>query len=102
MRDGYAGYTHLIDAHHAWSGAYLLRDLRAFHSTEPDQQLWAAAMTDTLCDAHGAAQTARAAGASALDPELPIGLHPPHAIFTTHDEPEGLSNAELSRWSESA
>ena len=25
VRDGYAGYIHLIDAHHAWCGAHLLR-----------------------------------------------------------------------------
>lgn len=70
VRDGYAGYTHLIDAHHAWCGAHLLRDLRAFHTADPDQQLWAAAMADTLTDANGAAQAARAAGANALDPEV--------------------------------
>jgi transposase len=26
VRDGYTGYQHLIDAHHAWCGAHLLRD----------------------------------------------------------------------------
>lgn len=35
VRDGYAGYAHLIDAHHAWCGAHLLRDLRAFHDADP-------------------------------------------------------------------
>ena len=54
VRDGYAGYTHLIDAHHAWCGAHLLRDLAAFHRADPDGQFWAAAMADTLIDAHHA------------------------------------------------
>jgi transposase len=70
VRDGYAGYAHLIDAHHAWCGAHLLRDLRAIHTADPDGQLWAAAMADTLIDAHQAAQAARAAGQTALDPEV--------------------------------
>ncbi len=29
VRDGYAGYAHLVDAVHAWCGAHGLRDLRA-------------------------------------------------------------------------
>jgi transposase len=69
VRDGYAGYTHLVAAHHAWCGAHLLRDLRAFHTADPDAQLWAAAMANTLTDAHHSAQAARAAGHDALDPE---------------------------------
>jgi transposase len=69
VRDGYAGYTHLVAAHHAWCGAHLLRDLRAFHTADPDAQLWAAAMASTLTGAHHTAQTARAAGHDALDPE---------------------------------
>jgi transposase len=67
VRDGYAGYAHLIEAHHAWCGAHLLRDLRAFHDADPDKQLWAAAMADTLTSAHAAAQAARAAGGTALE-----------------------------------
>jgi transposase len=74
VRDGYAGYTHLLDAHHAWCGAHLLRDLRAFHSAEPDQQLWAAAMANTLTDANAAAAAARAAGAPALDSDVLAGI----------------------------
>jgi len=70
VRDGYAGYTHLIDAHHAWCGAHLLRDLRAFHTADPDGQLWAAAMATTLADANTAAHAARATGAPTLDPQL--------------------------------
>ena len=37
VRDGYAGYTHLTDALHAWCGAHLLRDLAAFHRADPDR-----------------------------------------------------------------
>ena len=62
VRDGYAGYTHLVSAHHAWCGAHLLRDLRAFHTADPTGQIWAAAMADLLTDAHRHAQAARAAG----------------------------------------
>jgi transposase len=69
VRDGYAGYAHLIDAHHAWCGAHLLRDLRAVHTADPDTQLWAAAMATTLTDANTAAVTARAARQTTLDPE---------------------------------
>lgn len=69
VRDGYAGYTHLIDAHHAWCGAHLLRDLRAFHTADPHRQVWAAAMADTLTDAHHAATAARAAGHDTLAPQ---------------------------------
>ena len=69
VRDGYAGYTHLIEAHHAWCGAHLLRDLRAFHTAEPVGQLWAEAMATTLTDAHHGAVAARTAGYDTLDPE---------------------------------
>ena len=67
VRDGYAGYTHLTDALHAWCGAHLLRDLAAFHRADPDEQVWAAAMADLLIDAHHHAQAARAAGADRID-----------------------------------
>lgn len=67
VRDGYAGYAHLIDAHHAWCGAHLLRDLRAIHDADPDGQLWAAAMATTLTDATTAAAAARAAGQTTLN-----------------------------------
>lgn len=69
VRDGYAGYTHLVTAHHAWCAAHLLRDLRAFHTADPDAQLWAAAMAATLTGAHHSAQAAHAAGHDTLDPE---------------------------------
>lgn len=69
VRDGYAGYVHLIDAHHAWCGAHLLRDLAAFGRADPDGQFWAAAMADTLIEAHQRAGAARAAGHDQLDPD---------------------------------
>ena len=70
VRDGYAGYQHLIDAHHAWCGAHLLRDLAAFHRADPDGQFWAAAMADLLTDAHHRAHAARAAGHDSLAPDV--------------------------------
>ncbi len=70
VRDGYAGYTHLDDALHAWCGAHLLRDLAAYHRADPDQQVWAKAMADLLIDAHHHAQAARAAGEKHLDEQV--------------------------------
>jgi transposase len=70
IRDGYAGYVHLIDAHHAWCGAHLLRDLAAFGRADPDTQGWAAAMAATLTDAHHHAQAARAAGHEHIAPDI--------------------------------
>lgn len=70
VRDGYIGYQHLLDAHHAWCGAHLIRDLAAFHRVDPDGQFWAAAMADLLTDAHHHAQAARAAGHDRLDPDV--------------------------------
>jgi len=67
VRDGYAGYNHLIDAHHAWCGAHLLRDLAAVHRADPDRQIWAVAMAQVLLDAHQHASAARAADAKTLD-----------------------------------
>jgi transposase len=68
VRDGYAGYEHLTQAIHAWCGAHLLRDLRALSDADPQSQLWALAMANTLLDAHHAAHTTRADGADRLDP----------------------------------
>lgn len=67
VRDGYAGYEHLTGALHAWCGAHLLRDLRSISDADPDGQLWALAMANTLLEAHHAARVAREAGAEALD-----------------------------------
>ncbi len=69
VRDGYAGYTHLTGAVHAWCGAHLLRDLRQIHDSDPDGQVWAQAMATTLLDAHHAAGAARQNGQNALTPE---------------------------------
>ena len=66
IRDGYSGYAHL-PAVHAWCGAHLLRDLRSISDADPDAQLWALAMADTLLAAHHDANQARARGAEALD-----------------------------------
>ena len=74
VRDGYAGYTHLVDAAHAWCGAHLLRDLRAVHTADPDAQFWAAAMADTLTDAHHRAEGARAAGQDRIDEATLAGI----------------------------
>lgn len=70
VRDGYAGYTHLVDALHAWCGAHLLRDLRAFHDADPAGQIWAQALADTLLEANRAAQAARARGQTDLAEQL--------------------------------
>jgi transposase len=59
VRDGYAGYTHLKNVLHAWCSAHLLRDLRGIHEADPDGQLWAHAMADTLTEAHRLATAAR-------------------------------------------
>jgi transposase len=67
VRDGYAGYEHLTGAVHAWCGAHLLRDLRSISDADPDGQLWALAMADTLLEAHHAARAARDNNAQALD-----------------------------------
>jgi transposase len=69
VRDGYTGYAHL-PAIHAWCAAHLLRDLRAVSDADPQAQLWALAMADTLLEANQAAHHARAAGAERLDPAV--------------------------------
>jgi transposase len=66
VRDGYNGYTHL-PAIHAWCAAHLLRDLRSISDPDPDGQLWATALADTLLQAHHAAIEARERGADQLD-----------------------------------
>jgi len=62
VRDGYAGYSHLSDAAHAWCGAHLLRELKDLYEFEPAAQTWAKAMAGLLCEANQAAQAARAEG----------------------------------------
>jgi transposase len=66
VRDGYAGYEH-IKAAHAWCGAHLLRDLRSISDADPDGQLWAQAMANTLLEANRAAHEAREREADRLD-----------------------------------
>ena len=46
---------------------HLLRDLRPISDADPDAQLWAIEMGDTLLDAHHAAADARERGAETLD-----------------------------------
>jgi transposase len=67
VRDGYAGYSHLTDALHAWCGAHNLRDLRDLYTFDPGGQVWARSMADLLIHANAAATAARAAG----QPRLP-------------------------------
>ena len=69
VRDGYAGYAHLVDALHAWCGAHGLRDLRAVWEADPAGQAWAGSMADLLVFANKQAGAARAAGAQALSVE---------------------------------
>lgn len=69
VRDGYAGYQHLVDAVHAWCGAHTLRDLKAIHDADPDRQTGADSMATTLVMALRATNAARAAGATQLDDE---------------------------------
>jgi len=82
VRDGYAGYTHLVAAQHAWCGAHLLRDLKAVHDADPEAQVGAAAMATTLTDALAATSTARAAGHAELDPEQSRALRSAYAGAT--------------------
>ncbi len=65
---GYAGYTHPIDAAHAWCGAHSLRDLHAVYDAGPERQPWAKALAGTLLEANAAAQAARDAGLTAIKP----------------------------------
>jgi transposase len=65
MRDGYAGYGHLITALHAWCGAHTLRDLKGVYDFDA-KQVWATSMATLLVQINDAARAARAGGASAL------------------------------------
>ena len=69
VRDGYAGYSHLTDALHAWCAAHNLRDLRDLYTFDPDGQVWARSMADLLIHANAAATAARAAGQPRLGEE---------------------------------
>ena len=67
VRDGYAGYSHLTSALHAWCGVHLLRDLKGLYDFEPAKQEWASQMAALLIEARDAAGGARLAGQSVLD-----------------------------------
>ena len=69
VRDGYAGYSHLTDALHAWCGAHNLRDLRDLYTFDPAGQVWARSMADLLIHANAAATAARASGQPQLSGE---------------------------------
>jgi len=74
VRDGYAGYSHLTDALHAWCGAHLLRDLRDLYDFEAGRQDWAREMAALLIEARDAARDARRDGRTALAAEILDGL----------------------------
>ncbi len=67
VRDGYAGYHHLVEALHAWCGAHNLRDLEDVYRWDPQGQDWATRMADVLIKANKAATAARTAGKPCLD-----------------------------------
>jgi transposase len=67
VRDGYAGYSHLTSALHAWCGVHLLRDLKGLYDFEPAKQEWASQMAALLIKARDAAGAARLAGQSVMD-----------------------------------
>jgi transposase len=69
VRDGYAGYEHLVEATHAWCGAHILRDLRGLHDGDPARQPGAKAMATTLTMALKETQAAHAAGQRSLSEE---------------------------------
>jgi len=74
VRDGYAGYAHLVDAAHAWCAAHLLRDLKDLYEFEPARQAWAQQLAGLLLTARDLAAAAREAGRTSLDPEVLDGL----------------------------
>jgi len=74
VRDGYAGYSHLADALHAWCGAHGLRDLRGVYEFDPDGQVWARSMADLLIHANAKATAARSAGKNRLDDAALAGI----------------------------
>jgi transposase len=69
VRDGYAGYTHLVAAQHVWCGAHSLRDLKAVYDADPDGQPGAQAMATTLTMALRDTCAARDGGAQTIPAE---------------------------------
>jgi transposase len=74
VRDGYAGYSHLTDALHAWCGVHPLRDLKSLYDFEPGKQDRASQMADLLIEARDAASAALLARQSVLDAAVLDGL----------------------------
>ena len=66
VRDGYAGYQHLVNAVHVWCGAHTLRDLKGLYDADPAGQPGAKAMATTLTMALRDTRTARACGVDSL------------------------------------
>ena len=69
VRDGYVGYDHIDTAVHAECGAHLLRALKGVHDGEPDRQVWAEYMANTLLIAKQMMQQAAALGHTRLTEE---------------------------------
>lgn len=97
MRDGYSGYEHLTRALHAWCGAHLLQDLRSISDADPDGQLWATAMANTLIEAHHAAREARERGARAPDAVVLAGIRNCYRGALAEAETTTSDNAAHSR-----
>lgn len=76
VRDDYAGW-HQFDPHLAGvqqCAAHIIRHCKGVAEPHPDRQKWATTVITALRDAATAVETARAAGATALDPELVTDL----------------------------
>jgi transposase len=67
VHDHWRSYYTLESVDHAFCNAHLLRELQAV--CELDKEPWAEALRATLLDANEAVRTAKAQGATALDPE---------------------------------
>jgi transposase len=92
VRDGYAGYEHLVDATHAWCGAHTLRDLKGLHDGDPPGQPGADAMATTLVMALRETRTAHAAGADRLSEERLSHLQSCYAGATSQIREDNQAN----------
>lgn len=98
VRDGYAGYTHLNHVLHAWCGAHLLRDLRGIYEADPEGQLWARAMADTLLEANRLASAARDTGREELTGDELRTIHRLYTGALARSRQDNRSkNTELAR-----
>jgi transposase len=79
------------------SYAHLLRDLRSVPDADPDGQLWATAMANTLIDAHHTAQQARERGATALDAAVLAAIRNHYRGALARGETTTTANAGHSR-----